>query len=205
LRRDVFDTLVRTPAVGAKLAAHALADPAPVRARTLLELARAGGADAELRTRWAAELGNHPDPVVRVEAARTAASVGGREALRLLLGLLGDPEGMVRRQAVQGLGGSGEPAAVPFLARMLTEHDEEMQCAAAAALGRIGSPEALAPLLTLVRKRSILSLRRASRARMAAVHAIGRIDTPASRDALRTLASGRDEFADEARRILAKN
>ncbi|HEV3052595.1 MAG TPA: HEAT repeat domain-containing protein, partial [Longimicrobium sp.] len=108
-----------------------------------------------------------------------------------------------RREAVQGLGTLGEPAAVPFLARLLGESDEELQVAAAASLGRIGSGEALPALLTTVQKRSLLPLKKSTRGKVAALHAIAKIDTPAAREALAAVALGKDEMAEEARRILA--
>ena len=74
---------------------------------------------------------------------------------------------------------------------------------AAAALGRIGSPEGLPPLLGVVNKRSLLTLKKATRPKMAALNAISRIQTPAARDALQSVASGRDDLAEEARRLLA--
>jgi HEAT repeat protein len=201
LRSALFSLLVRAPATSRRLSAHALEDPSPVRARTLLQLARGGGADPALGARWAAELAAHPDPVVRLEAARTAAASGPAGA-RVLVDLLSDGAAVVRREAITGLGVAGGATAVPFLARILAENDEEMQCAAAAALGTLGVPEAVRPLLELVRKRSFLPLRRATRARLAAAHALGRIDTSAAREALRSLADGSDEIAAEARRLL---
>ena len=202
LRDAAFATLLGVPGTGEKLIAHAVQDPSPGRARTLLELARGHG-DPELARRCAAEVAKHPDAAARAEAVRTLAQLGGRGALRALVDLLGDPERVVRREAVAGLGALGDAAAVPFRARVLADGgDEELQAAAAAALGRLGTSDALPPLLALVQKRSLLSLRRPTKARLAAVQAISRIPTPAAREALQSLASGRDDVAEEARRLL---
>lgn len=204
LRGAVFALLLSTPGMAERLGAHAAEDPSPAKARTLLELARGPGVDPELARRWAGEVAGHRDPVARVEAARSVAALGGRGAVRALVDLLADPERVVRREAVAGLGALGEAAAVPFLARVLAEGgDEELQVAAAAALGRLGSADALPPLLAVVQKRSLLSLRRATRPRLAALQAIARIEGPAAREALQTVAAGRDDLADEARRLLA--
>jgi hypothetical protein len=203
LRAAVFRALVSVDGQADRLIAHAVQDPSPVRTRTLLELAAQGGTDPEVARRWAGEAAAHRDAAVRVEAARTAAGLGGRGSMRVLVDLLNDSERLVRREAVQGLGTLGEPAAVPFLARLLGESDEELQVAAAASLGRIGSGEALPALLTAVQKRSMLSLRKSTRGKVAALHAIARIDTPAAREALAAVALGKDEMAEEARRILA--
>lgn len=203
LRAAVFRALVGVDGLPDRLITHAVQDPNPVRTRTLLELASQGGTDPDIARRWAAEAAAHRDATVRVDAARTAAGQGGRGAMRVLVDLLNDPERLVRREAIAGLGSLGEPASVPFLTRLLNEADEELQAAAAASLGRIGSGDALPALLTVVQKRSLLQLKKATRGKLAALHAIARIDTPAARDALASISQGRDEMAEEARRILA--
>ena len=203
LRATVFRALVSVEGLTDRLIAHAVQDPNPVRTRTLLELAAQGGTDPEIARRWAGEAATHRDAAVRVEAARTAAGLGGRGSMRVLVDLLNDPERLVRREAVQGLGSLGEAAAVPFLARLLGDGDEEIAVAAAQSLGRIGSGEALPALLTTVQKRSLLSLKKPIRARVAALHAIARINTPAAREAIAAVSQGKDDMAEEARRILA--
>jgi hypothetical protein len=203
LKAAVFRALLGVEGQADRLIAHAVQDPSPVKARTLLELAGQAGVDPDVARRWAAEAAGHRDPVVRVEAVRSAAALGGRGALRVLVDLLGDSERLVRREAIHGLGTLGEGAAVPFLARLLGDSDEELQCMAAAALGRIGSPEGLPPLLGVVNKRSLLQLKKATRPKLAALSAMARIHTPAAREALQSVASGRDDLAEEARRLLA--
>jgi hypothetical protein len=203
LRAAIFRELVAVDGLPDRLIAHAVQDPNPVRTRTLLELAMQGGTDPEIARRWAAEAAAHREPALRVEAARALAAQGGRGAMRALVDLLNDPERLVRREAIAGLGTLGESAAVPFLARLLNEGDEELQAAAAASLGRIGSGEALPALLTVVQKRSLLQLKKATRGKLAALQAIAKIDTPAAREAIASISQGRDEMAEEARRILA--
>lgn len=203
LRTAVFRALVSVEGLADKVMGRAVQDPNPARTRTLLELAGQGGVDLEIARRWAAEAAAHRDAAVRVDAARTAAGQGGRGAMRVLVDLLNDPERLVRREAIGGLGTLGDAAAVPFLARLLNDADEELQIAAAGALGRLGSAEALPALLTVVQKRSLLQLKKATRGRLAALHAIAKIDTPAARDALAAVSQGRDDVAEEARRILA--
>jgi hypothetical protein len=203
LRASIFRALIGVEGTADRLISHAVQDPNPVRTRTLLELASQGGTDPEIARRWAGEAAAHRDAAVRVDAARTAAAQGGRGAMRILVDLLNDPERLVRREAISGLGTLGESAAVPFLARLLNDSDEELQAAAAASLGRIGSGEALPALLAVVQKRSLLQLKKATRGKLAALHAIARIDTPAAREALASISQGRDDMAEEARRILA--
>ncbi|HEX8318058.1 HEAT repeat domain-containing protein [Longimicrobium sp.] len=203
-RSDAFRTLLAAEGTADRLIAHAVQDPNPVRVRTLLELAGGPGVDPEVARRWAAEAARHADAGIRADAARSAAALGGRGSLRVLVDLLGDPERVVRREAVQGLGSLGETAAVPFLARVLNDgSDEELQALAAQSLGRIGSAEALPGLLGVVNKRSLFSLNKVTRLKMAALQAIARIRTPGAREALQSVATGRDELAEEAKRLLA--
>lgn len=203
LRGAVFRSLIASEGAPARLIAAAVQDAGAVRVRTLLELVRGPGVDAELGRKWATEAAAHRDPTVRADAARTAAALGGRGSMRLLLDLLGDADRTVKREAVQGLGAVGETAAVPFLTRTLNEGDEELQIAAAQALGRLGSAEALPALLAVVNKRSLLSLKKVTKPKLAALQAIAKIGAPAARDALQSVANGRDELAEEARRLLA--
>ncbi|HEU0015944.1 MAG TPA: HEAT repeat domain-containing protein [Longimicrobium sp.] len=204
LRAAIFRALLGVQGTHDRLVAVALQEAGPARIRTLLELARGPEVDADLARRWAAEAAKHAEPAVRVEAARGAANLGGRAAMRVLLDLLSDGDRQVRMAAIQGLGAIGEAAAVPFLARALSDSaDEELQVAAAAALGRIGSPDALPGLLTIATKRSLFAGKRAQRLKIAAVQAIARIPTPAARDALASIAAGKDDLAEEARRLLA--
>jgi outer membrane biosynthesis protein TonB len=203
LRHAVFRALIGVEGRGDKLIANAVQDPSPSKTRLLLELAGQPGVDPEVARRWAAEAASHRDAAVRVEAARSAAALGGRGSMRVLVDLLGDGERLVRREAIHGLGTLGDAAAVPFLARLLGDSDEELQCMAAAALGRIGSSEGLPPLLGVVNKRSLLSFTKSTRPKLAALNAIARIRTPAAQDALSSVAAGRDDLAEEARRLLA--
>lgn len=203
-RTAAFRTLLASEGMADRLIAHAVQDPNPVRVRTLLELVSQPGADPEVARRWTAEAARHADAGIRAESARTAAALGGRGSLRVLVDLLGDSERVVKREAVQGLGTLGETAAVPFLVRLLNDtSDEELQSLAAHSLGRIGSAEALPGLLGIVNKRSLLSLKKVTRPKIAALQAIARIRAPGARDALQSVASGRDELAEEARRLLA--
>jgi HEAT repeat protein len=203
-RSAAFRTLLAAEGTADRLIAHAVQDPNPVRVRTLLELAGGPGVDPEVARRWAAEAARHADAGIRADAARSAAALGGRGSLRVLVDLLGDPERVVRREAVQGLGSLGETAAVPFLARVLNDGgDDELQALAAQSLGRIGSAEALPGLLGVVNKRSLFSLNKVTRLKMAALQAIARIRTPGAREALQSVATGRDELAEEAKRLLA--
>jgi hypothetical protein len=203
LRASLLRALLSVEGEADRLLDAAMAEPGSTRMRQLLDWARGPEIDAETAVRWAARGAGHADPAVRAAAAALAAHTGGRAALRVLLDLLSDSDAGVRTQAVQALGRTGETAAAPFLARALAEGgDEELQLATIAALGRIAAPDSVAPLLTLVQKRQLFGGRKSARLKLAAVQALGRIDTPAAREALAAVGGGRDDLAAEARRAL---
>jgi HEAT repeat protein len=205
LRVTVFRHLVRVDGAGERIAARALADTSPARARVMLELAALPGLPPELSVRWLSDAATHADAGVRTDAARLAAAVGGRGGLRVLLDLLGDRDPAVKRAAAQALGALGDTAAVPFLVRLVGEAgDEEVQVAVIGALGRLRSGEALPALLGVVNRRSgLFGAKKLSRPKSAAIAAIARIPTPAAREVIESLAGGKDaEVAAEAQRVL---
>jgi HEAT repeat protein len=205
VRHDVFRALLETDPTGARLLDRVMSEPGGGRARAVLELAALPGLDPALTQRWLDRGAKHPEPSVRAEVARNAARVSGRGGLRILLDLLGDADEQVRRAAARGLGEMGDPAAVPFLARLLNDSgDEDLQLEAIAALGGIGSAEALPVLTGILQKRQLFAGKRLQRLKLAGVVALGRVSLPAAREALASVASGRDgELAAEAKRTLA--
>jgi hypothetical protein len=205
LRAVLFRRLVSREGVGPRLLARTMSDPAPGRTRAMLELAATQELDAETALKWVTEAATHPDSTVRMDAARHAASIGGRAGLRVLVDLLADDERLVKRSAIQGLGTMGDSAAVPFLARLLNDtSDEDVQLAVISALGKIAAPDSLPVLVGVVNKRQLFTSKKMQRVKAAALGAIGRITGPAARDVLTSVAGGKDsELAAEARRILA--
>jgi hypothetical protein len=206
LRTAVFRRLLAVDGAVQRVGARVLGDASPARTRLMLELAALPEMDPELAVRWLSAAAGHADAGVRTDAARHAATVGGRGGLRVLLDVVNaerDPG--VKKVAVQALGALGDPAAVPFLVRVVGDGgDEGVQVAAIVALGRLGSAEALPALLAVVNKRGgLFGPKKLSRARSAAIAAIGRIDTPAAREVIHSLAGGKDpEIAAEAQRVL---
>jgi HEAT repeat protein len=206
LRSAVFRHVVRMEGASQRVMARAMADPSPARTRAILELVSHPEVDHDVALRWIAEAAAHPDGAVRIDAARHAASVGGRGGLRVLLDLLNnDRDPLVRKATIQALGALNDAAAVPFLARVVGEGgDEEVQLAAIAALGRIGSGEALPTLLSVVNKRALFAGKTLTRARSGALAAIARLQGPAAREVMQSLAGGKDgPVAAEAQRLLA--
>ncbi|HET7234632.1 MAG TPA: HEAT repeat domain-containing protein [Longimicrobium sp.] len=205
LRISIFRRLIRMEGMSGRLAARAMTDPSPARTRMILELAVLPDVDPDVALRWLAEAAAHPDNTVRLDVARLVAVVGGRGGLRILLDLLNnDRDPLVKRAAIQALGTLGDAAAVPFLSRVVNDGDEEAQLAAVGAMARIGSSEALPALLGVVNRRTLLGLKKSSRVKTAAIAAIARIPTPAAREAITSLAAGKDaDVAAEAQRALA--
>lgn len=205
LRIAIFRRLIKMEGMSGRLAARAMTDPSPARTRMILELAVLPDVDGDVALRWLGEAAAHPDATVRLDVARLVAVVGGRGGLRILLDLLNnDRDPLVKRAAIQALGTLGDAAAVPFLGRVVSDGDEEAQLAAVSALARIGSGEALPALLGVVNRRTLLGLKKSSRVKTAAIGAIARIPTPAAREAIHSLAGGKDsEVAAEAQRAMA--
>jgi hypothetical protein len=205
LRIAIFRRLIKMEGMSGRLAARAMTDPSPARTRMILELAVLPDVDGDVALRWLGEAAAHPDATVRLDVARLVAVVGGRGGLRILLDLLNnDRDPLVKRAAIQALGTLGDAAAVPFLGRVVSDGDEEAQLAAVGALARIGSGEALPALLGVVNRRTLLGLKKSSRVKIAAIGAIARIPTPAAREAISSLAGGKDsEVAAEAQRAMA--
>ncbi|HYH80999.1 MAG TPA: HEAT repeat domain-containing protein [Longimicrobium sp.] len=205
LRIAIFRRLIGMEGMSGRLAARAMSDPSPARTRMILELAVLPDVDPDVALRWLAEAAAHTDATVRLDVARLVAVVGGRGGLRILLDLLNnDRDTLVKRAAIQALGTLGDAAAVPFLSRVVTDGDEESQLAAVSALARIGSGEALPALLGVVNRRTLLGLKKSSRVKTAAIAAIARIPTQSAREAIHSLAAGKDaDAAAEAQRALA--
>jgi HEAT repeat protein len=206
LRVAIFRHLTRMDGAAQRVVARAMGDPSPARTRLMLELAALPGLDPELAQRWIGEAAGHPDAQVRIDAAKYAAVLGGRGGLRVLLDLMHtDRDPMVRRAAIHALGALGDAAAVPFLNRIVSDSgDEDVQVAAIHSLGRLGSGEALPALVGVINKRGLFAGKKLTRVKHAALAAIARIPTPAAREAIFSIAGGKDaELSAEAQRVLS--
>ena len=100
-------------------------------------------------------------------AARALALIDSPEAVRLLLGLLADPDPALRACAVAGLGERASAEAVPALIDLLADPSPFLARLASDALIHIG-PAAVAPLITALgdaasQQRRFLSARALSR------------------------------------------
>lgn len=84
---------------------------------------------------------------VRLEAIRSAARIGLRDHVPVLIDWLNDPVADARVAAAEALGVLRESRAEATLIRALGDNDAKVRMAAAVALGKLGSAEALTPLL----------------------------------------------------------
>jgi hypothetical protein len=205
LRETAFLALSGQEVVLERILERALNDPQSGRARGILELAMLPELEPAIALRWIGAEAAHQDPGLRAEAARHAARLGGRTAMRILMELLNDSVTDVQVAALRGLGALHEPTSVPFVARLVRESsDEEVQLAAIEALGRIGSAEAMPPLASVLNRRQLLGARKLARLKVAAVRSLARIPSRPARDLLHQIASGKEtEISSEAMRLLA--
>lgn len=89
-------------------------------------------------------------PEYRMAAASALGRIGDSDALRPLVGRLGDPDERVRERVCYALGRIDDPRAVDPLTDRLADDADRVRQAAADALASIGSNGALAALLDLL-------------------------------------------------------
>ena len=100
----------------------------------------------------------HTDNRVRMEAIRSLARIGGREATLLLIDLLQDKDQAVRKQAIIWMGNTRNEKTLQPLLHLVTKRGVlrkslAIKMEALLAIGRIGDRRALEPLFSLVWKR----------------------------------------------------
>jgi hypothetical protein len=190
-----------------RLLALLLAEARGPRSRHLFALASLPGLEPGLVRRLAEAAASHSDPAVRLEGARAAAALGGREGLRILIGLLGDRKRVVKLEAVRLMASLGDPAVVPPLEELLEEGaDEEVEIAAVEALGASRVSEAIPPLLAMLGRRQLFSGKRLQKRKLAAVRALGMLRDRRAHEVLARLAFSRDTtLAAEAARVVKGN
>lgn len=131
----------------------------------------------------------HNETRVRMEAIRSLARIGGREATTLLLDLLEDKNQSIRKQAIIWLGITRNEKSLEKLLGLVMKHDlsgklHSLRKEAITAIGRIGDRRALEPLCGLVRKRRFLSSERWEELKILAIEAIGQVGGEYARDFL---------------------
>jgi HEAT repeat protein len=129
------------------------------------------------------------DNRVRIEAIRSLARIGGREATEGLVDLLGDQNPAVKRQAITWIGITRNEKALQPLLQLIMKRDVLGKALphkkeALIAVGRIGDRRALDTLFRLVRKRYFLAPSRWDELKILAVETIGQLGGDSSREFL---------------------
>jgi HEAT repeat protein len=136
----------------------------------------------------------HLDIRVRMEAVRSLAKIGGREATAALLELLHDDNQAIRKQAIAWLGNTRNQKALRPLLQLVKKRDIlgktlDLKKEGLVAIGRIGDREALEPLFRLVKKIHWLVPGRQEELKILAVETIGHLGGESSREFLEKIAA----------------
>jgi HEAT repeat protein len=135
----------------------------------------------------------HMESRVRMEAIRSLARIGGREATTLLIDFLSDTNQGIKRQAITWLGITRNEKALQPLLQLVLKQDMlgksiSLKKEALIAIGRIGDKRAIDPLCTFARKRHLLSPGRWEGLKVLAVETIGQLGGESSREFLEKMA-----------------
>ena len=195
-RRRYFEMLLKLPAAIGVLA-KMLASPHWHVVRNAADLlGQLHAAEAEAALVGALQ---HQDERVRRVVAQALTRLGTPGAVVALRGALVDPSPLVRVQAAGGLARRKGARSANTLTRALeTEGDPEVQLAVIAALGRLGTPDAVNRLIGAAEPDGRLFKKKPVVFRVAAVHALGEIRTPAARAVLQSLAADKEREVREA-------
>lgn len=181
-RRVYYDSLLRI-GTGIRTLIHMLGDPRWYVVRNAVDLLgemRAMEAEGEL-----VSLLEHKDDRVRTAAAGALAKFGGtRSTPRSSEGVSG---ALSQRSGAVNVAGGGK--SVNSLIRALDrEDDSRVQMAMLAALGQLGTPQAIEKLVEIARSdKGLLTRKRSTPLRVAAVHALGQVHASGSLAALQSL------------------
>ena len=141
----------------------------------------------------------HQDERVRRVVAHALAKLGTPGAVASLRSALVDSSALVRVQAAGGLARRKGARSANTLTRALeNEADPEVQLAVIAALGRLATPDAVNRLISAAEPDGRLFKKKPVVFRVAAVHALGEVRTPAARAVLQSLASDKEREVREA-------
>ncbi len=113
-------------------------------------------------------LANDPDWQVRVRVATVAASIGGDDGTKLVLGISHDPDRRVRELSALLLGRARGAGAFARLGELLRASEPDIRQSAARGLGLLGDPQGLAVLCGYGRESDDL-VRRDERASLGAL------------------------------------
>jgi HEAT repeat protein len=137
---------------------------------------------------------HHIDNRVRMEAIRSLARIGGREATEVLIDLLHDKNMAVRKQAASWMGITRNDKALEPLLQLLMKRDLlgkslTLKKEALLAIGRIGDQRSLDPLYRLVKKRHLITPSRWYELKILAIEIIGQLGGDSSREFLEKIST----------------
>ncbi|HTP66639.1 MAG TPA: HEAT repeat domain-containing protein [Geobacteraceae bacterium] len=136
----------------------------------------------------------HADNRVRMEAIRSLARIGGREATLILIDLLGDKNEAVRKQVIIWLGNTKNEKALAPLLGIVKQLDilgraADIKKEALLAIGRIGDRRALDALYRLAKKRHWFARGSRERLKLVAVETMGQLGGESSLEYLEKLSA----------------
>jgi HEAT repeat protein len=139
----------------------------------------------------------HPDPAVRLAVIQTLGQLGTPGALTVVDKAIEDPDRSVRLAAVRAAGSRGYKGALRrveavVLGKSLKNMDLTEKMAFFEAYGAIAGVNALEPLTAILLKRGLLKMKEPPETRACAAMALGRLKTPAARDALQRAAEDKE-------------
>lgn len=141
----------------------------------------------------------HPDMRVAKEAIRSLAMIGGAEAERAIITLLGENNPDLLPQAITSLGAMKSKGALPWLTALLARDDLLLQALpqkleALSAIGMIGDRSVVPLLNELLLGRHIVARGRWLRLRAAIATCLGRLGDPNALPALRKTSDSEGEL-----------
>ena len=195
-RRRYFEMLLKLP-VAVGVLTRMLASPHWHVARNAADLlGQLHATEAEAALIAALQ---HQDERVRRVVAHALAKLGTPGAVTSLRSALVDSSALVRVQAAGGLARRKGARSANTLTRALeNEADPEVQLAVIAALGRLATPDAVNRLISAAEPDGRLFKKKPVVFRVAAVHALGEVRTPAARAVLQSLATDKEREVREA-------
>jgi hypothetical protein len=131
----------------------------------------------------------HIENRVRMEAIRSLARIGGREATMLLIDFLSDKNLTIKRQTITWLGITRNEKALDPILQLVMKQDLlgktlTLKKEALIAIGRIGDRRAIDTLCRFIRKRHLLAPDRWEVLKILAVETVGKLGGESSREFL---------------------
>lgn len=182
---DVLLAVVRLAgeAAVAPIAARVAAEPRPEAARAYAVFLGAIESPSGIPTLSA--LAHHADASVRAAAVVALARIGGHEANRLVVHALRDASPAVRTEAAKGVAWIGDRSVAGIvMARLKEETEAAVLVPLLDALGELKETRAVGLLSDLAKGVSGLFQRHPVAVRVAAIRALGRMDSPEARAAV---------------------